>query len=230
MKDKEKLELLTKIGKAITSDIYLEDILKLIVTVVANTIGSPICSIMLVDEKGNLVIKATQSVSKLYNEKPPLKLGEGIAGTVAKEGKVRQVYDVSKHKEYKYKDIAIKERLVSLLCVPLKVKNKVIGTLNCYTSEPHKFSQSEINTITTVANQAALVIENANLLIKTKIIEEELETRKKVERAKGILMKEKNIDEEKAYNMMRKFSMDSRRSLKEVAEAIITTYQLSQGL
>ena len=55
-----------------------------------------------------------------------------------------------------------------------------------------------------MANQAAVAIENTELLIKTKVIQEELETRKKIERAKGILMKEQKLIEEDAYNLMRK--------------------------
>ena len=47
----EKIRALSKISKAIVSDLYLEDILRLIVTVTAETMGSNICSIMLIDEK-----------------------------------------------------------------------------------------------------------------------------------------------------------------------------------
>jgi len=230
MEARKELKILAHISEAITSDLYLEDILKLIVTVVAKTLSSPICSIMLLNEKSELHIRATQSMSKIYTKKAPLKIGEGIAGLVAEENKPRQIYDVSKHKEYKYKDIAKKEHLASLLCIPLTVKKKVIGVLNCYTSAPHKFTKAEIELVTSIAHQAALVIANTNLLVRTKVIEEELEARKKIEKAKGILMKQKDIDEESAYQIMRKYSMDARKSLKEVAEAVITTYQISQKL
>ncbi len=77
---KEVIEALSKIGQAITSDLYLEDILKLIVAATAEVMKSKVCSIMLVDnKKKELVIKATQSISKEYINKNPLKLGEGIA-------------------------------------------------------------------------------------------------------------------------------------------------------
>jgi len=109
----------------------LEDILKLIVTVTAQTMGSKICSLLMLDERNKeLVIRATQSVAEAYNKKPPLKLDEGIAGKVAFTKKPIQIYDVTKEKEYIYKDIAKKEGLASLLCVPLLVKNKAIGVLN----------------------------------------------------------------------------------------------------
>ena len=218
----EQIKALSKISKAITSELYLEDILRLIVTVTAEVLGSNICSLMLVDEKKNeLVIRATQSMSQEYNQKPPLKIGEGISGKVAKENRPLAVKDVAKEKEYKHKDIAKKEGLSSLLCVPLAVRGKVIGVINCYTSKPHEFSESEINLLTTIANEAAVAIENTQLLVKSKVIQEELETRKRIERAKGILMRDEEITEEQAYLKIRKYSMDNRKTMREVAEALI---------
>jgi signal transduction protein with GAF and PtsI domain len=225
----EQINALTKISKAIASDIYLEDILRLIVTVTAEMMDSNICSLMLIDEqKKELVIKATQSVSEGYNKKSPLKLGEGIAGKVAKENKPIAIKDVTKEKEYKHKDIAKKEGLCSLLCVPLAAKGKVIGVINCYTSKPHDFTETETNILTSVANQAAVAIENAELMVKSKVIQEELEIRKRIERAKGILMKEQGLTEEDAYLKIRKCSMDSRKTMREVAEAIILTSDMKK--
>jgi len=226
---KREIEVLYKISSAITSDMYIEDVLKLIVSVTAEVFKSKICSILLYDEKdGVLKIRATQTMSDEYLKKPPLKVGEGIAGKVFETKKPITVKDIKKEKEYKYRDIAIKEGLVSLLSVPMIVKNKAIGVLNVYTTYPHKFTKKEIKIISFIANQAAIVIENTELLVKTKILEEELEARKKIEKAKGILMKNENLTEEEAYNKIRKFSMDKRLSMKEVAEAIILAYEIKK--
>lgn len=221
------IEALSKISEAMTSDLYLEDILKLIVTVTAEVMGSKICSLMLLDpKKKELSIKATQSISEEYINKNPLKLGEGIAGKVAMEGKPISVFDITKDKNYKYQEIARGEGLVSLLCVPLHVKGKIIGVLTIYTSEPHHFSDYEVNILKTVADQAAIVIENYRLVMETRVIREELETRKSVERAKGILMKEQNLNEEEAFRKIQKFSMDNRRTMREVAEAIVLSHEM----
>jgi len=218
----KQFEALSKVSKTITSNLYLEDILKLIVTVTAEIMDSKICSLMLIDDKtGELVLKATQSMSDTYNKKPSLKLGEGIAGKVVLENKPLAVYDLSKEPEYKYKDIAAKEGLKSLLSMPLVAKGKAIGVINNYTSYPHKFTKNEINILTTVANQAAIVIENAELMVKTKVVQEELESRKLVERAKGILMREQGMNEEEAFRKIQKQSMNLRKSMRDIAEAII---------
>lgn len=226
----KQLEAISNVSKMITSNLYLEDILKLIVTVTAEIMDSKICSLMLVDEKMNeLVLKATQSMSEVYNKKPLLKIGEGIAGKVALENKPKVVYDISSEPEYKSKDIAHKEGLKSLLSVPLAVKGRVIGVLNVYTSYPHKFTNDEMNILTTVANQAAIVIENAELMVKTKVIQEELGTRKVVEKAKGILMREQNLSEEEAFRKIQKQSMNLRKSMREIAEAIILIANMKTG-
>ncbi|PIR65846.1 MAG: histidine kinase [Candidatus Omnitrophica bacterium CG_4_9_14_0_2_um_filter_43_12] len=225
----ENIKALSKISKAIASDLYLEDILRLIVSVTAEVMGSNICSLILVDEaKQELVIRATQSISEEYNKKKPLKIGEGIAGKAIEQNRPIVVKDVTKEAEYKHKDIAKKEGLKSLLCVPLAVKNKVIGAINCYTNKAHNFSDTEINILTSIASQAAVAIENTELLVKTKIIREELEARKKVERAKGILMKEEGMAEDQAYLKLQKYSMDMRKSMREVAEAIILAHEFKK--
>ena len=216
------IEAISKVSQSITSNLYLEDILKLIVTVTAEIMDSKICSLMLIDEKtGKLVLKATQSMSEAYNLKPQLKIGQGIAGKVALENKPIAVFDISEEPEYVSKEIAAKVGLKSLLSVPLSVKGRVIGVLNNYTAEPHRVTNYEIAIMTTVANQAAIVIENAELMLKTKVIKEELETRKVVERAKGILMRDQGMSEEEAFRKIQKQSMNLRKSTREIAEAII---------
>jgi len=223
----QKIDAFMAISKAITSELYLGDILKLVVTVTAQVMYSKICSLMLLDEdKNELVIRATQSVSETYNKKPNIKIGEGIVGKVFKENKPMVVQDVKKDLHYINKEIAKKERLCSLLSVPLNIKDKPIGVINCYTSKPHKFTQAEIKILTTVANQAAVAIKNAELITKTKIIQEELESRKLIERAKDILMKETGLSGEDAYKKIQKQSMNTRRTMREIAAAIILTKEL----
>jgi signal transduction protein with GAF and PtsI domain len=224
---KDYVETLSKIGKAITSDLYLEDILKLIVTLTANVMHAKICSLWLLDEKDRtLKIRATQAMSEEYLKERTLRVGEGIVGLVAKEKKPIVISDVLKDQRYKEKTLAKKENLVSMLSVPMMVKNRVIGVINCYTTALYNFSESDTDLVTAVANQAAVAIENTELMVKTRIVQEELEARKKIEKAKGILMKERGLTEEQAYELIRKTSMNKRLTMKDVAEAIILSYEI----
>ncbi len=223
------INALMDISRAITSDIYLEDLLKLIVMVTARVTGVEICSLWLIDDgvtPPKIRLKATQAIDPEYVKDRALSLNEGVVGYVARYKHPLTIKDVLKEPRFKEKEMAWKLGLVSMLSVPLRVKEKdVIGVLNCFTSKPHDFSQTEINLITTVANQAAVAIMNTELIIKTKVIQEELESRKIVERAKEVLMLRRNKTGEESYRWLQKRSMDTRKTLRQVAEAIL----LSEG-
>jgi len=219
---KEYINILNKISKAITSELYLEDVLQLIVTLTASMMKAKICALWLLDsKKKELRIRATQALSKAYLKERSIKYGEGIVGLVAKDKKPLIISNVIEDDRYKEKELAKKEKLVSMVSVPMMVKKKVIGVVNCYTTVEHNFTKPEVDLLSTVANQAAVAIENTELMVKTKVIEEELEARKKIEKAKGILMRQKNLNEEQAYKIIRSSSMDKRVPMKNIAEAII---------
>jgi len=224
------IKALTDISKAITSDKYLEDILKLIVMVTAQVTGVEICSLWLVeeDEKGKRArLKATQAIDPDYVKDRVLNLNEGVVGLITSTNRPLLLEDVLKEPRFKEKEMAKKLGLVSMLGVPLHVKgNKVIGVLDCFTIKPHKFSETEINLVTTVANQAAIAIENTHLMVRTKVIEEELEKRKIIDRAKEILMAKKGFSGEMAFRWIQKKSMDTRKSMKEIAEAVIISQDI----
>jgi signal transduction protein with GAF and PtsI domain len=223
----KQIKALTEISQAISSDQYLDDILKLIVTVTAKVMGSKICSLWILDEKEKVLkIRATQAISEEYLKERSLKLGEGVVGYVAERKTPLAILDVLKEPRYKEKDLARKEGLVSMLSVPLIVKDKVIGVINVYTSHPHEFTETERDILTVVANQAAICIESTELMVKTKVIQEELEVRKLVERAKGVLMKRQGLSEDEAFKRMRKASMNSRKTMREIAEAILLTEKM----
>ncbi len=163
--DTREINALLEISKAIASGLYLEDVLRLIVTVTANVMDSKICSLWILDEKDHkLKLKATQSISEEYLKERSLAMGEGVVGHIALHNQPMAILDVLKEPLYKEKDLAKKEGLVSMLSVPMCIKERVIGVINCYTSYPHPFSKSEEEMLTAVANQAAICIENSGLM------------------------------------------------------------------
>jgi signal transduction protein with GAF and PtsI domain len=221
------IEALTLISRAITSDQYLEDILRLIVLVTAEVMNSQVCSLWLLDEKTqSLTIRATQSINKEYLKKRSLKVGEGVVGHVARHNKPYLCENVLEDPLFKEKTLARKMGLVSLMSVPMSVRERVIGVINCYTSVPHRFTETEQNLFTTLANQAALAIFNTELMVQSQVIREELETRKKVEKAKDILIRRRKMSGEEAYRWIQKRAMDTRKSMGEVAEAVILSDEI----
>jgi len=225
-----QFDSLVKVSQSITSESYLDEILGLIVLVTAEMLNSKICSIMLVDGKNGdeLSIRATQSLSAEYKTKPNLKINQSLLGDVVRTRKPVMVEDVRQDKRYVHRDLAVKENLSSMVAVPMIVKKKVIGVLNVYTKEPHQFSQEEVNMIQMIANQAAVAVENTNLVSEAMKAKEALETRKLVERAKGILMRMHNLDEDTAYRMIHKKSMDTCKSMREIAESIVLIEEMGR--
>lgn len=229
VKKAKQLDLLSEVSRTIVSDHYIKEILHLIVTMTAKVMDSKICSVMLLDEKREeLVIAATQSLSNEYVNKPNLKVGQSISGKVVLEKKPLNVPDVSKDPEYMFPDLAKKEGIVSLLSVPMMIKDQVVGVINSYTKKEHVFTKEEIDILRAVANQAAVAIENTNLSQEILAAKEALESRKIVERAKGILMKELSLNEDEAYRKIHRKSMDTRKTMKEIAEAIILAFDIQK--
>ena len=168
-----ELSTLAEVSKAVTSPLYLDEMLGLIVDMAARVMQARGCSLMLLDEeRGELTLRATQGFGPAYREKPPLRVGEGIVGCVAQTGEPLAVEDVHRDPRYRYAGVARQEGLRSLLCVPLRVRERIIGVFNCYMGEPHAFTRQEIGLFQTLANQTALAIENSHLVVNTAIVRE----------------------------------------------------------
>lgn len=168
-----ELSTLAEVSQTLTSPLYLEEVLRLIVEMAARMLNARTCSLMLLDETtGELVIAAAQSAGEAYLNRPHLKVGDGIAGLVAREGKLIAVPDVLTDPRFLAKEMAEHEGLRALLSVPLVVRDRIIGVFNCYKAEPHRFTDAEVKLLTTLANQTALAIENANLVVRSAVIRE----------------------------------------------------------
>src|SRR3984957_9077985 len=109
-KKSRQIESLARMSQTIAQGAYIREILQLIVTMTAEMMGSKICSLMLLDEKGReLKIEATQSLSEEYKPKPPVPVRTSVSGRSVLEKKHIIVPDVAKDPQYTYPDIARKE-------------------------------------------------------------------------------------------------------------------------
>lgn len=168
-----QLHTLSEVSQAITSNMYLEELLHLFVNMIASTMNYKICTVMLVDEeKGELIIKATQAENKEYTRKPNLKIGESIAGRVVKEKRIITMPDLQQASEFNFPDIAMRAGVRSIASIPLMMQGNVIGALNCYTEKMHHFSKEELAILQALATQASLAIDHAKLMVKSAVIQE----------------------------------------------------------
>ena len=124
----------------------------------------------------------------------------------------------------------------AFLSVPLVTKGKAIGVINIHHRDKHEHEPEEIATISFIGEQMGSAIakslleeENARLKEETDEVKRQLETRKVVERAKGILQQNLKIGEEEAYQMLQRQSQQRRLSMRQLAEAVVLSHSVTRG-
>jgi len=138
-----------------------------------------------------------------------------------------QVLDVTLEPSYQYPEVAKSLGIRSLAVIPMFNQNIPIGVINCYTENEHIFTEDELQKLTAVGNLAALSIANMRLTHERDQAYQQLEIRKKVEKAKGIIMKRQSVSEDIAYRLLQKTSMDKRINIGEVADIVIVADSIS---
>lgn len=207
------------------NDNYLNDMLKLIVTVTVNVSHIKICSIWLLNQyekTGKINLRATQSINPEYVKDHSLTLKQGVVGYVVKSKSPLIVENVLNEPRFKEKTMARKIGLVSMLGIPLiNSENSVVGVLNCFTTTPHAFNEKEVWKMTSIARQASVMITKTHEIIQTRVIEEELDTRNLLGRARQVLMQRRGMNQDEAEIWFHNYSSQNSKSIKDVAEAVL---------
>ncbi|MBI3397655.1 MAG: GAF domain-containing protein [Deltaproteobacteria bacterium] len=153
MANREKMEIMTleEISMLASSDYDLNDVLQSVVEKTAKRLGVDVSSIYLWNGKG-LVLRATTSFVKEAIGKVKLKLGEGITGTAAKEGKPIYVKDVSQDPRYKKFSELREQDYKSMLSHPIIHKGKLFGVLNVQTVAIKEFQEDEMYFVSVISN------------------------------------------------------------------------------
>ncbi len=168
-----RLGALSEVSKTIATSPYVEEILQLLVNLTAQQFNYRVCTVRLLDEnRGELVLRATQAPAKAYQRKRAIKLGESIAGRAIAENRPIIVRDVLVEEDYIGHDLAVEQGLRSMICVPMTMQSKPIGVLSCYTSEVHDFTPDEIKALETLSKQAAVSIAHAKLQVRNTLMQE----------------------------------------------------------
>ncbi len=217
-----QISALREITRAISAAWSLDQILALITRKTAKVMDVDSCSIYLLDDGDEyLVLKATTGLATEAVGHARLKYGEGLTGSAVKLGKPIAASHASRDPRFKLLPETKESIFQSLLAVPLISRGKVIGAMNVQTREGREYSEDEIELLSIIADVAAGELEKAVLYEEIGGLKEALETRKLVERAKGILMKRHGISEQEAFSRIQQQARTSRKAMRQVAEAII---------
>jgi len=151
-----------------------------------------------------------------------LKLRQGITGWVAQHMQpVAVSHGAASDARFQFFNELPEDRFESFLSVPLLSRGRVVGVLNLQKRAPHVYSEREISLISSVGFLVGAEIELACLEREKSQLADQLQLRKIVERAKGIMQRELKISEPEAYAMLQRQSQQRRRPMKDIAEAIV---------
>jgi uroporphyrinogen-III synthase len=193
------------------------------------------CLVYLIDHASNeIVLRASQVPHAADLGTLRLKIGEGITGWVAEhKSVVALASNAASDSRFKRFQTLVEDTYQAFLSVPIVSGGELIGVINVHHRAAHEHSSEEIGALIFIGEQLGVTIskslleeENARLLEETQEMKRELETRKLMERAKGILQQNHSITEEEAYLRLRNQSRRLRRPIRELAEAIILAEEL----
>lgn len=159
----EELRAFNEIGKTLTSTLDIREVLSIIMQKISELLKPHNWSLLLLDEQtGELVFEVAvgRGADKLKEMK--LRLGEGVAGWVAQEAKPLLVNDARQDPRWCQKvDDMTKFHTRAILCVPLVARGSVLGVIELVNTEPGSFSRADLRLLESLADYAAIAIENA---------------------------------------------------------------------
>ncbi|MBM4284072.1 MAG: GAF domain-containing protein [Deltaproteobacteria bacterium] len=161
------LKGMLEVSKAINSALEVKKVLQLLVKTATTALDIKAAAVRLLDEKRQMMeLVASYGLSDRYITKGPVGPDKSI--TEAMMGKAVSIYDVASDTRATYPKEAAEEGIRSILSVPIALKGKVIGVMRIYSAELRDFSDEEITFLSSLAEQAALAMENARLYQKLK--------------------------------------------------------------
>ncbi len=212
-----------------TAAVPFREVLLQVVDFVTSVVRCDSCFIYVLQGE-ELVLSASKNPHPEVVNRLKLKVGQGITGWVAQH---RQPVAVGRNAagdaRFRMFNELPEDRFEAFLSVPLLSRGRVVGVMNLQNLAPHEYSEREITLVSTVGFLVGAEIEIAHLEKENSELAGRLELRKLVERAKGILQREMKISEPEAYVVLQRQSQASRKSMKEIAEAIVLTYSVVQG-
>ncbi len=177
------------------------------------------------DKKQLTLVGSKKSHEKAINN-IHMEEGEGITGWVAQHNQTVAITEKAyMDSRFKFFKELPEDNYESFLSVPIRSEKGVVGVINFQNKKPYIFSPEQIKTIEGIVKIISSAFVKVALEREVNKLSTQLSERKIIEKAKGVLMKLRNLSEEEAFRLMRKESMNKRKSMKEIAEAILLVWQ-----
>ena len=222
-------DVLHEIGSHLVSADPLHVVLSRIVAFVSAVVPCDSCFLYTL-EGDKLVLRASRNPHAEEVDNLRINLGQGVTGWVAEH---REPVAISERASEDPRFSAFKslpeDRFEAMISIPVLCANRVVGVLNLQNREPYQHSEQERRLLATIGILVGAEIERARLETENSELTHRLETRKVLDKAKGILQRDLGLSEDEAYRAMQRESRQQRRSMRELADAIVLADSLKRS-
>jgi len=223
------IDILHEIGSRFAASDPLHTVLERVLQFVTAVIQCDSCFIYVLEDNA-LVLRASKNPHTDVVDRLTMRVGQGITGWVAAHRQpvaiARQAFGDPRFQVF---NELPEDRYEAFLSVPVLCRGRLVGVINVQHRRPREHTRAEIQLISTIGFLVGAEMELARLEVENSELAERLETRKVVERAKGILQRDLGITEEEAYLAIQRQSRQRRKSKREIAEAILIGEELRRG-
>ena len=228
-----QMDFLHEISSRIAAADPLHLVLDRIVAFIAGMIPCDSCFLYVLEtgkEGEKLVLRASKNPHAELIDQIDLEIGQGVIGWVAKHRQpVAIAANASDDPRFKaFKNIP-EDHFQAMLCTPILCAGRVIGVINLQHRLTYRHKPEEVRLLSTLGFLVGAEIERARLESENTQLQTRLETRKLVDRAKSVLQRDLLLNEDEAYQKMQRESRQRRKSMREIAEAILLSDDLRQG-
>lgn len=223
------IDFLHEITSRIAAADSFHTVLGRIVDFVTAVVPCDSCFIYVLEGE-KLVLRASKNPHADVVDHLGIKVGQGITGWVAEHREpVALAANASDDPRFKLFRNLPEDRFEAMLSLPILCAGRVVGVMNLQHRESYQHSTNEVRLLSTVGFLVGAEVERARLENENTQLAGRLEARKAVERAKGILQRDMKVSEEEAYRMMQRESRQRRKSMLEIAEAILLGEEIRKG-
>ena len=227
MKQDSLFKIITLLSDLVVFDTFdFEVFLKKLIKLIIQLIPVESCFIYCYDSsKNEFILAASKKPHKSELGKITLKKGEGLTGWAA-ENKKPVIISEKAYSDKRFKTFPElpEDKYEAFLSMPIIDKSGSIGVINLQNKEKFVFKKEQIEILEAVVKIVSSAFAQIVLQKKVGELEIKLQERKLVEKAKGILMKKDNMTEQRAYALIRQEAMKKRKSLSEIAQAILLVW------
>jgi uroporphyrinogen-III synthase len=222
----QQIDFLHEISSRIAEADSLHLVLDRIVSFISSVVPCDSCFIYVLEGE-SLVMRASKNPHADLVDQVGIQIGQGVTGWVAKYRQpVALASGASNDPRFKaFKNIP-EDHFEAMLCSPIICAGRVVGVINLQHRLTYKHTTHEVRLLSTLGFLVGAEIERARLETENSQLANRLETRKAVDRAKSVLQRDLSLSEDDAYQMMHKESRQRRKSMREIADAILLSEEL----